>query len=342
MFFTATSPKTNECSLPSDIDPQSLVSVSTAVSSSLPVLPPLSFMALFRLFRLFAGTSHHSDAPLVPSPALTASSPRSPVLTPPSPRSPVLTVPSPCSSVLTPPSPPLTCAHFSFTLFTSRYPWPIEFTHHLTHCTVLTRLDPVSSLSCLTQFNCFTHHPHHFPPDNCCAIFRTYCRDKITAPSHIYEAAAGKLCHHMRVDCRRMDYDTVFILPVLPPLSFMALFRLFRLFAGTSHHSDAPLVPSPALTASSPRSPVLTPLTPLTCAHCSLTLLLCAHSSLAPLTCAHFSFTLFTSRYPWPIEFTHHLTHCTVLTRLDPSPVSPASPNSTVSPITSHHFPQFI
>ncbi|TWW70763.1 ADP-ribosyl cyclase/cyclic ADP-ribose hydrolase 1 [Takifugu flavidus] len=29
------------------------------------------------------------------------------------------------------------------------------------------------------------------------AIFRTYCRDKITAPSHIYEAAAGKLCHHM-------------------------------------------------------------------------------------------------------------------------------------------------
>ncbi|TWW64243.1 hypothetical protein D4764_03G0012510 [Takifugu flavidus] len=26
------------------------------------------------------------------------------------------------------------------------------------------------------------------------AIFRTYCREKITAPSHIYEAAAGKLC----------------------------------------------------------------------------------------------------------------------------------------------------
>ncbi|TWW56000.1 hypothetical protein D4764_09G0010500 [Takifugu flavidus] len=105
------------------------------------------------------------------------------------------------------------------------------------------------------------------------AIFRTYCRDKITAPSHItnideisltfniplthkvekkgparwryaqrgtrsrrspwfsaatetdralddgwrtllhkdYEAAAGKLCHHMRVDCRRMGYDTVFM-----------------------------------------------------------------------------------------------------------------------------------
>ncbi|TWW74413.1 hypothetical protein D4764_14G0004160 [Takifugu flavidus] len=42
------------------------------------------------------------------------------------------------------------------------------------------------------------------------AIFRTYCRDKITAPSHIYEAAAGKLCHHMRVDCRCMGYDTVF------------------------------------------------------------------------------------------------------------------------------------
>ncbi|TWW53419.1 ADP-ribosyl cyclase/cyclic ADP-ribose hydrolase 1 [Takifugu flavidus] len=30
------------------------------------------------------------------------------------------------------------------------------------------------------------------------AIFRTYCRrDKITAPSHIYEAAAGKLGHHI-------------------------------------------------------------------------------------------------------------------------------------------------
>ncbi|TWW63271.1 hypothetical protein D4764_03G0002790 [Takifugu flavidus] len=105
------------------------------------------------------------------------------------------------------------------------------------------------------------------------AIFRTYCRDKITAPSHItnmdetpltfdiplthkvekkgparwryaqrgtksrrsplfstatetdraldegrrtllhkdYEAAAGKLCHHMRVDCRNMGYDTVFM-----------------------------------------------------------------------------------------------------------------------------------
>ncbi|TWW62335.1 hypothetical protein D4764_04G0009820 [Takifugu flavidus] len=105
------------------------------------------------------------------------------------------------------------------------------------------------------------------------AIFRTYCRDKITAPSHItnmdeihltfniplthkvekkgparwryaqrgtrsrrspwfsaatetdralgdgrrtllhkdYEAAAGKLCHHMRVDCRRMGYDIVFM-----------------------------------------------------------------------------------------------------------------------------------
>ncbi|TWW64240.1 hypothetical protein D4764_03G0012480 [Takifugu flavidus] len=26
-----------------------------------------------------------------------------------------------------------------------------------------------------------------------------------------YEAAAGKLCHHMRVDCRRMGYDTVFM-----------------------------------------------------------------------------------------------------------------------------------
>ncbi|TWW69268.1 hypothetical protein D4764_18G0000740, partial [Takifugu flavidus] len=43
------------------------------------------------------------------------------------------------------------------------------------------------------------------------AISRTYCRDKITAPSHIYEAAAGKLCHHTRVDCRRMGYDTVFM-----------------------------------------------------------------------------------------------------------------------------------
>ncbi|TWW81824.1 hypothetical protein D4764_01G0016390 [Takifugu flavidus] len=81
------------------------------------------------------------------------------------------------------------------------------------------------------------------------AIFRTYCRDKITAPSHItnmdeilltfdiplthkmekkgpartlddgkrtllhkdYEAAAGKLCYHMQVDCRRMGYDTVFM-----------------------------------------------------------------------------------------------------------------------------------
>ncbi|TWW61092.1 hypothetical protein D4764_05G0011820 [Takifugu flavidus] len=105
------------------------------------------------------------------------------------------------------------------------------------------------------------------------AIFRTYCRDKITAPSHItnmdeipltfniplthkvekkgparwryaqrgtrsrrspwfsaatetdralddgrrtllhkdYEAGAGKLCHHMWVDCRRMGYDTVFM-----------------------------------------------------------------------------------------------------------------------------------
>ncbi|TWW59419.1 VPS10 domain-containing receptor, partial [Takifugu flavidus] len=105
------------------------------------------------------------------------------------------------------------------------------------------------------------------------AIFRTYCRDKITVPSHItnmdeipltfdiplthtvekkgparwryaqwgtrsrrspwfsaatetdralgderrtllhkdYEAAAGKLCHHMRVDCRHMGYDTVFM-----------------------------------------------------------------------------------------------------------------------------------
>ncbi|TWW59880.1 hypothetical protein D4764_06G0014100 [Takifugu flavidus] len=89
-------------------------------------------------------------------------------------------------------------------------------------------------------------------------IFHTYCRNKITAPSHItnmdeipparwryaqwgtrsrrspwfsaatetdralddgrrtllhkdYEAAAGKLCHHMRVDCRRMGYDTVFM-----------------------------------------------------------------------------------------------------------------------------------
>ncbi|TWW69274.1 hypothetical protein D4764_18G0000800, partial [Takifugu flavidus] len=28
------------------------------------------------------------------------------------------------------------------------------------------------------------------------AIFRTYCRDKIQPRSHIYEAAAGKLCHH--------------------------------------------------------------------------------------------------------------------------------------------------
>ncbi|TWW63263.1 hypothetical protein D4764_03G0002710 [Takifugu flavidus] len=26
-----------------------------------------------------------------------------------------------------------------------------------------------------------------------------------------YEAAVGKLCHHMRVDCRHMDYDTVFM-----------------------------------------------------------------------------------------------------------------------------------
>ncbi|TWW57013.1 hypothetical protein D4764_08G0010000 [Takifugu flavidus] len=26
-----------------------------------------------------------------------------------------------------------------------------------------------------------------------------------------YEAAAGKLCHHMWVDCRRMGYDTVFM-----------------------------------------------------------------------------------------------------------------------------------
>ncbi|TWW81957.1 hypothetical protein D4764_01G0017720 [Takifugu flavidus] len=43
------------------------------------------------------------------------------------------------------------------------------------------------------------------------AIFCTYCRDKITAPSHIYEAAVGELCHHMRVDCRRMGYDTVFM-----------------------------------------------------------------------------------------------------------------------------------
>ncbi|TWW67222.1 hypothetical protein D4764_02G0002630, partial [Takifugu flavidus] len=43
------------------------------------------------------------------------------------------------------------------------------------------------------------------------AIFRTYCCDKITVPSHIYEAAAGKLCHHMWVDCRRMGYDTVFM-----------------------------------------------------------------------------------------------------------------------------------
>ncbi|TWW81776.1 hypothetical protein D4764_01G0015910 [Takifugu flavidus] len=34
-------------------------------------------------------------------------------------------------------------------------------------------------------------------------IFRTYCHDKITAPSHIYEAAAGKLCHHMRVGTGR-------------------------------------------------------------------------------------------------------------------------------------------
>ncbi|TWW66774.1 hypothetical protein D4764_20G0008060 [Takifugu flavidus] len=43
------------------------------------------------------------------------------------------------------------------------------------------------------------------------AIFRTYGRDKITAPSHIYKAAADKLCHHMRVDCRRVGYDTVFM-----------------------------------------------------------------------------------------------------------------------------------
>ncbi|TWW53037.1 hypothetical protein D4764_0225970, partial [Takifugu flavidus] len=43
------------------------------------------------------------------------------------------------------------------------------------------------------------------------AIFRTYCHDKITTPSHIYEAAAGKLCHLMQVDCSRMDYDTVFM-----------------------------------------------------------------------------------------------------------------------------------
>ncbi|TWW71432.1 Heat shock factor protein 5 [Takifugu flavidus] len=105
------------------------------------------------------------------------------------------------------------------------------------------------------------------------AIFSTYCRDKITAPSHItnmdeipptfniplthkvekkgpawwryaqwgtrshrspwfsaatetdralddrrrtllhkdYLATAGKLCHHMRADCRRMGYDTVFM-----------------------------------------------------------------------------------------------------------------------------------
>ncbi|TWW61089.1 hypothetical protein D4764_05G0011790 [Takifugu flavidus] len=43
------------------------------------------------------------------------------------------------------------------------------------------------------------------------AIFRTCCHDKITTPSHIYEAAAGKLCHHMWVDCRRMGYDTVFM-----------------------------------------------------------------------------------------------------------------------------------
>ncbi|TWW74034.1 hypothetical protein D4764_14G0000350 [Takifugu flavidus] len=43
------------------------------------------------------------------------------------------------------------------------------------------------------------------------AIFRTYCRDKITAPSHVYEAAAGKLIHHMGVDCRRLGYDTVFM-----------------------------------------------------------------------------------------------------------------------------------
>ncbi|TWW67113.1 hypothetical protein D4764_02G0001540 [Takifugu flavidus] len=26
-----------------------------------------------------------------------------------------------------------------------------------------------------------------------------------------YEAAAGRLCHHMRVDCRGMGYDTVFV-----------------------------------------------------------------------------------------------------------------------------------
>ncbi|TWW67221.1 hypothetical protein D4764_02G0002620 [Takifugu flavidus] len=58
------------------------------------------------------------------------------------------------------------------------------------------------------------------------AIFRTYCRDKITAPTLCvgaldderrtllhkdYEAAAGKLCYHMRVVCRRMGYDTVFM-----------------------------------------------------------------------------------------------------------------------------------
>ncbi|TWW62659.1 hypothetical protein D4764_04G0013060 [Takifugu flavidus] len=34
------------------------------------------------------------------------------------------------------------------------------------------------------------------------AIFRTYCCDKITPPSHIYEAVAGKLCQWRRVDCR--------------------------------------------------------------------------------------------------------------------------------------------
>ncbi|TWW71517.1 hypothetical protein D4764_16G0000140 [Takifugu flavidus] len=43
------------------------------------------------------------------------------------------------------------------------------------------------------------------------AIFHTYRHNKLTTPSHIYEAAAGKLCHHMRVDCRRMGYDTVFM-----------------------------------------------------------------------------------------------------------------------------------
>ncbi|TWW80468.1 Insulin-like growth factor-binding protein 2-B [Takifugu flavidus] len=131
---------------------------------------------------------------------------------------------------------------------------------------------PLENLYRLKFPNCDKHGLYSLKQEMA-AIFRTYCRDKITVPSHItnmdeipltfnialthkvekkgparwryaqrgtrsrrspwfsaatetdralddrrrtllhkdYEAAAGKLCHHMRVDCRRMGYDTVFM-----------------------------------------------------------------------------------------------------------------------------------